>query len=140
MKLPKRLLIFSPLMVNQPWAKTCEGGCTWWTHRFVDDALDGVVLDRSIADVDEAMFGDFADEAMLMADALDRTLGPSAPPESLARWSDVERDDETGPERVVLQRRVWTYPDGTTTWELAGWPGHHPVAQLRVEVQRRDPG
>lgn len=119
---------------NLPLDRICEDGCAWWTYRFAAGRLHAVVLERSIADIDEQTFGDFADEAMLIAGELDRVLGRSVP-EDLGRWAEVEADDADG-ERVVLQRRAWQR-DGSTTWELAGWPGHHPVAELRIEMRDR---
>lgn len=120
-----------------PLSETCDDGCTWWTYRFDEDRLDAVLLQRTVVDVDSTFVGAFYDEAVWIAAALDRDLGPSSMPESLATWADVEAP-AAGGDALVLQRRSWIGATTTTTWELVGTPGHHPQVELRISVSNAD--
>ncbi len=118
-----------------PLSETCRDGCTWWTYRFdQDDRLAFVELSRSVVDVDDVFVGKFIDEAGWIAGALDRVLGASSEPESLETWAEVESPTKDHHEPIVLQRRTWVRADATTTWEVVGGPGHHPLVELHVTM------
>ncbi len=120
-----------------PLSQICEDGCSWWTYRVEAGALAAVELKREIADVDEELFGRFADEAGQIAALIDRRYGALSRPEELGTWAEVEaRSHEGRYVDVPLQRRVWARPDARTSWELDGVAGHHAVARLRVTVTR----
>lgn len=63
-------------------------------------------MQRTVVDVDSTFVGAFYDEAVWIAAALDRDLGPSSMPESLATEADVEAPAGGG-DALVLQRRSW---------------------------------
>lgn len=126
--------------IDMPLSAQCDDGCTWWTYRFDSDGvLDRVELRRSVVDVDESFAGRFADEAALVASAIDLQVGTIATPEELGTWSEVEHPRADAEARVELSHRTWTVADTTIRWELAGVSGHHPIVELLVDVSRSSP-
>lgn len=126
--------------IGMPLSEQCDNGCTWWTYRFDRNGdLDGVELRRSVVDVDEAFVGRFADEAALVAGAIDLQVGTIAPSEDLGAWTEVEHPRAGAEARVELARRTWTLHETTIRWELAGIIGHHPSVELLLDVSRSSP-